>query len=203
MNREELAAERELLSPPGDSIAETIEHMEITRSRFAELIGMKGQDAKRLIQGKMILTAEIALKLEEVLKIDASFWVNRERSYREKLAEIEEAEAEMKTLITASDKAAFEKIRKLITQADKTEAGGLDYESHELYVVLDRAIFNLENGLNYFKKLPESETHWFDAECGACGWFGSSQYLQGGSQIADTGDYGDCYCPVCGDIYKD
>ena len=31
-----------------------------------------------------------------------------------------------------------------------------------------------------------------------CGWWGSSELLDGGGQIADTGDYGDCYCPVCG-----
>ena len=39
--------------------------------------------------------------------------------------------------------------------------------------------------------------------CENCGWQGSSESLHGGSQIADTGDYGDAYCPCCGgtDIY--
>jgi hypothetical protein len=44
----------------------------------------------------------------------------------------------------------------------------------------------------------DGETHWYNAECESCGWYGSSQYLDGGGQIADTGDYNDCYCPWCG-----
>ena len=35
-------------------------------------------------------------------------------------------------------------------------------------------------------------------ECGYCDWHGSSEYLLGGGQIADTGDYADGICPRCG-----
>jgi len=38
----------------------------------------------------------------------------------------------------------------------------------------------------------------YTAECSSCGWWGSSKLLDGGGQIADTGDYFDCTCPVCG-----
>ena len=34
-------------------------------------------------------------------------------------------------------------------------------------------------------------------ECGECGEIYPSNKLAGGCQIADTGDYGDCYCPHC------
>lgn len=43
----------------------------------------------------------------------------------------------------------------------------------------------------------ELETYWH-AECDRCGWHGSSRLLFGGHAIADTGDYDDPYCPVCG-----
>jgi hypothetical protein len=39
---------------------------------------------------------------------------------------------------------------------------------------------------------------YFAAECGKCGFRGSSHEWLGGGQIADTGDYGDSYCPICG-----
>jgi len=35
-------------------------------------------------------------------------------------------------------------------------------------------------------------------ECGECGEIYPSNKLDGGCQIADTGDYGNCYCPHCG-----
>lgn len=34
-------------------------------------------------------------------------------------------------------------------------------------------------------------------ECGNCAEIYPSNKLAGGCQIADTGDYGDCYCPHC------
>ncbi len=42
-----------------------------------------------------------------------------------------------------------------------------------------------------------NETKWFPCQCESCGWVGSSEKLEGGHQIADTGDYSDCYCPSC------
>lgn len=44
---------------------------------------------------------------------------------------------------------------------------------------------------------------WFNVCCQNCGWTGSSEWLDGGHQIADTGDYGDTYCPNCGQVDPD
>jgi hypothetical protein len=44
---------------------------------------------------------------------------------------------------------------------------------------------------------------YFNVQCQKCGWTGSSEHLDGGGQIADTGDYGDTYCPNCGQIDPD
>ncbi|WP_157960978.1 hypothetical protein [Rahnella sp. AN3-3W3] len=41
---------------------------------------------------------------------------------------------------------------------------------------------------------------YYVAECEECGKIFPSQTCDGGEQIADSGDYGDCYCPHCGFI---
>jgi hypothetical protein len=41
---------------------------------------------------------------------------------------------------------------------------------------------------------------YYVAECEECGQIFPSQTCEGGGQIADTGDYDDCYCPHCGFI---
>jgi hypothetical protein len=42
----------------------------------------------------------------------------------------------------------------------------------------------------------EKDKYW-EFEC-ECGFKGLSLLATGGSQIADTGDFGNCYCPCCG-----
>ena len=44
----------------------------------------------------------------------------------------------------------------------------------------------------------EKQKYW-EFEC-ECGFSGLSILVIGGHQIADTGDYGNCYCPCCGKI---
>ena len=41
---------------------------------------------------------------------------------------------------------------------------------------------------------------YYVAECEECGQIFPSQTCDGAEQIADSGDYGDCYCPHCGFI---
>jgi hypothetical protein len=39
---------------------------------------------------------------------------------------------------------------------------------------------------------------WYWCKCESCGWENSSEYADGGTPIADTGDHSDPICPVCG-----
>ncbi|MGU5729380.1 hypothetical protein ACV1DR_10660 [Aeromonas jandaei] len=41
---------------------------------------------------------------------------------------------------------------------------------------------------------------YFVMECQNCGEVFNSKQCNGGESIADTGDYGDCYCPHCGEV---
>lgn len=99
-------------------------------------------------------------------------------------------------LITQQDRNNLEKIRQLIYAADKTDENALDYENMELLETFDRVRYNIINGHKYWQN-PGSNSKYYYAICGKCGWEGSSEYLWGGHAIADTGDYGDVYCPVC------
>lgn len=47
------------------------------------------------------------------------------------------------------------------------------------------------------RKGNEVTGNYYLAECGACGEMFTSERMTGGQAIADTGDYGDCYCPHC------
>lgn len=50
----------------------------------------------------------------------------------------------------------------------------------------------------FVKIVPDDDKKHYPSECTHCGWIGSSEQLHGGGQIADTGDYDDVYCPICG-----
>lgn len=90
---EQLKAELELLSPPGDDILETIEHIKMTQAELADRLGKTPSKVHDLITGKEPITYTTALQLEKVLGINAQFWLNREMNYRTKLARLEQEEA--------------------------------------------------------------------------------------------------------------
>ncbi len=88
-----LRDERELLSKPGDTILESIEHLKMSQAEFAERMGKTPSKVNDIISGKEPITVNTAFQLEKVLNIDAQFWLNREMLYREKLSRIEQEEA--------------------------------------------------------------------------------------------------------------
>ncbi|HVT85193.1 MAG TPA: HigA family addiction module antitoxin [Chitinophagaceae bacterium] len=89
----QLKDERELLSKPGDTILETLEHIKMSQAELAERMGKTPSKVNDIISGKEPITVTTALQLEKVLNIDAQFWLNREMKYREKLSRIEQEEA--------------------------------------------------------------------------------------------------------------
>ncbi|WP_045213053.1 helix-turn-helix transcriptional regulator [Desulfonatronovibrio magnus] len=68
--------------PPGDTILETIESIGMTPAQLSHRMGETEKHINEVIKGKAVLTEDIALKLEVVLGIDASFWRNLEQMYR-------------------------------------------------------------------------------------------------------------------------
>ncbi|MCK9269042.1 MAG: hypothetical protein M0P50_01225 [Bacteroidales bacterium] len=78
----------EMLSPPGDTIQETIDTIHMTQAELSERLGRPKEKLNDLIKGREPLTRKTALLLERVLDIPVSFWLNRENAYREELMRI-------------------------------------------------------------------------------------------------------------------
>ena len=70
------------VSPPGDTLLETIETLGISQSELAERMGRPKKTINEIIKGKTAVTPDTALQLERVLGVPASFWNNRVRQYR-------------------------------------------------------------------------------------------------------------------------
>lgn len=72
--------------PPGATIREQLEFRDVSQKDFAKRMDLTEKHISQLINGKAELTQEVALRLEAVLGIPASFWSNLERIYREQEA---------------------------------------------------------------------------------------------------------------------
>jgi len=89
---EDINAAKELISPPGVTLADTLEAYNITQYDLALRMNRPVISINEIIKGKAVITPETAYQLENILKIPGSFWLNREANYRIELAEIAEAE---------------------------------------------------------------------------------------------------------------
>uniref|UniRef100_Q3ARB9 Putative plasmid maintenance system antidote protein, XRE family n=1 Tax=Chlorobium chlorochromatii (strain CaD3) TaxID=340177 RepID=Q3ARB9_CHLCH len=91
-SKEDIAVAREIISCPGDTLAEHLEYMGMSQAELAERMGRPKKTINEIIQGKAQITPETALQLERVVGISATFWMNLEHNYRLLLAELDEAE---------------------------------------------------------------------------------------------------------------
>jgi len=87
-----LELKKSLVSPPGESIQENIDFIGMSQAELAERLGRSIPKLNELIKGKAPITKDTAIKLEYVLGIPASFWLNLERQYQEELMQIEQLE---------------------------------------------------------------------------------------------------------------
>jgi len=74
------------VSPPGETLAETLEELEMSQAELARRMGRPAKTINEIVQGKAAILPETALQLENVLSIPASFWMAREVAYRTALA---------------------------------------------------------------------------------------------------------------------
>lgn len=71
--------------PPGATIKEQLDERNISQKEFVKRMEMSKMNVNKLINGEILLTKDIALKLETVLGIHYQFWLNLEEIYRKKL----------------------------------------------------------------------------------------------------------------------
>ena len=98
--------------PPGATIREQIENRGMKQKEFALRMDLSEKHISRLLNGQVELTHDVALRLESVLGVPASFWNNIEVIYREKLARVA-SEIEMEQDIDLVKSFPYAKIAKL------------------------------------------------------------------------------------------
>lgn len=78
-----------IATPPGATIKEQLKDRGMSQKEFSARMDMSEKHISRLINGEVILTPEVAVRLEMVLGIPAQFWNNLEAIYREKIIKAE------------------------------------------------------------------------------------------------------------------
>lgn len=75
--------------PPGMTIKEVLEDHHMTQKELAVRLGLSEKHISKLINGEVPLTQDVAIRLECVLDIEASFWNGLEAAYREAILKVE------------------------------------------------------------------------------------------------------------------
>ena len=83
----------DLAIPAGETLADELEARELDQATFAKTLGITRRHLTDLFSGRRPITAEIALKLESELGVEATFWMNLQSAYDLTLARIARAEA--------------------------------------------------------------------------------------------------------------
>ena len=76
----------DVVSPPGETLEEILEDLGMSQADLAERTGRPKKTINEIIRGKATITPETAIQFERVLGSPASFWLEREKQYREFLA---------------------------------------------------------------------------------------------------------------------
>lgn len=76
--------------PPGETIKEQLEIRQMTQKEFAKRMDLSEKHISKLLNGDVMLTQDVARRLEMVLNVPAYFWNNLESRYREKLLLVEQ-----------------------------------------------------------------------------------------------------------------
>lgn len=80
------------VSPPGETILDIIEERGWSQVELAERLGYTEKFISQLINGKVALTVDAAVRLERVLGSSLDFWLSREANYQRHLARLEAAQ---------------------------------------------------------------------------------------------------------------
>lgn len=106
--------------PPGTTIKEQLVERGMLQKEFALRMGLSEKHVSRLINGEVLLTLEVARKLEMVLGVPAQFWCNLEAIYREELIKVQEENA-MDADIMIAKNMPYKEMAKIGWVVDVTE----------------------------------------------------------------------------------
>ena len=98
--------------PPGAMVREQLNTRGMSQKEFAVRMSMSEKHISKLINGDVQLTPEVAVRLELVLGVPASYWNSLEAVYREKLIKAE-AENEMGADAVLAERFPYEEMLQL------------------------------------------------------------------------------------------
>jgi addiction module HigA family antidote len=75
-----------LVSPPGDTLAETLQEIGMSHAELAQRMGGPTNTINEIVRGKAAILPKTASRLEKALGVPAEFWLARETRYRDSLA---------------------------------------------------------------------------------------------------------------------
>ena len=74
------------VSHPGTTLNEKLKEMGLSAKEFAGHISKPEETVNAIIKGDSPITPELALSFENITKIPANFWMNRQRNHDESIA---------------------------------------------------------------------------------------------------------------------
>ena len=74
---------------PGEILRDELDELGMSAKAFADALGVPGNRISAILQGKRGITADTALRLSRYLGISAEFWLNLQKSFELRMAEIE------------------------------------------------------------------------------------------------------------------
>jgi addiction module HigA family antidote len=90
MSKLKTAYKPDYVSPPGETVLETLEMLGFSQADLAARTGRPKKTINEIVQGKAAITPETAMQFELVLGVPAAFWLSRESQYRAWLARQDE-----------------------------------------------------------------------------------------------------------------
>lgn len=85
--------EVEYAVPPGETLEETLEALEMSQAELARRTGLTPKTINQIIKGTAPITPETALAIEKATGVRARFWNNLQANYQEALTRIAEKAA--------------------------------------------------------------------------------------------------------------
>ena len=70
------------VSPPGETLAETLKAKGMSAATLADRMGYPDADIDGVLRGTVLITPEMAQAMERGLGVPAHFWIKREQAYR-------------------------------------------------------------------------------------------------------------------------
>lgn len=82
-----------IVPPPGDTLRETLEELEMSQSKLATRTGFTLKHVNQIVQGNASITPVTAIALERATSVPASFWNTLEADYQDHKVRTDEVDA--------------------------------------------------------------------------------------------------------------